>query len=328
MKGLVLVTGANGFVGSHVVEALLKADCRVRCLLRSHSQPKWIETLPVDIVRGDYFDPNSLRGAVKGAESIVHLAGATKAKDEAAYFKANAKTTKVLLDAAVDTCPDLKLFLHCSSQAALGPSPSMDPLTEEAPPNPLTPYGRSKLEAEKICRRYEDKFPITVMRPPAVYGPRDKDILIFFRFMKWGLSPSIGGGNRYLSMITGMDLANACRLILDENPGGFNVYHITDGAIHSWDDISRTIAEVMDRKPLRLKIPISVAAAVGKFTSGWASVSGRTATLNSEKLEEILTNFWLMSSDKIEKQLGFKAQYSLREGVEATVKWYRQKRWL
>jgi nucleoside-diphosphate-sugar epimerase len=324
----VLVTGGNGFVGSHVVEKLLDVGYNVRCLLRRHSQPQWIESLPVDIQRVDYFDANELRGSVSGVEAVFHFAGATKAKDEAAYFRANAETTRCLIEAAADACPDLKLFLLCSSQAALGPSPTLDPLAEESPPQPLTAYGRSKLEAENICREFAHKIPVTVVRPPAVYGPRDRDILIFFKAVWWGFSPRIGREARYLSLVSAMDVARISRLILERKPDGFRIYHVTDGDVHTWDEVSQTIAQVMGRRPVRITVPVSIAAAVGRLISGWSSLIGRTATLNKEKINEILQPYWLMSSQKAEVELDYHPKYKLQAGIKETVRWYIERGWL
>ncbi len=328
MKKPVLVTGGNGFVGSHVVEELLNAGYPVCCLLRKHSQLQWIESLPVDIRRVDFFDANEMRRAVSGVEAVFHFAGATKAKDEAGYFRANAETTRCLLEAVADACPGLKLFLHCSSQAALGPSPSLDPLTEDAPPRPLTAYGRSKLEAENICRRFADRLPVTVIRPPAVYGPRDRDILIFFRAVRWGISPRIGRNTRYLSLVTAMDVALLARLVLEHPGDGFRVYHVTDGDTHTWDAVSQAIAQALDRRPLNITVPVSVAVAVGKIASVWSSLTGRTATLNSEKINEILQNYWLMSARKAEVELGYKPRFKLQRGIAETARWYLKKGWL
>jgi nucleoside-diphosphate-sugar epimerase len=277
MSDPILLTGGNGFVGSHVAEKLLEAGYNLRCLLRKHSKLSWIETLPVDIQRADYFDPNALRNAIKGCRAILHFGGATKAPNEVAYMKANGETVKVLLEAAAAACPDLELFLYCSSQAALGPSQTMDLLTEEAPTHPISIYGRSKLEGEKHCRAFENKFPITIIRSPAIYGPRDTDVLIYFRAIKWGISPSIGRGNRFLSMVNGLDVANVTRLIVDKMPQGFNLYHVTDGEIHNWENVGRTIAEAMGKRPIRVSVPVGTAVLISKIASGWASALGRMA---------------------------------------------------
>lgn len=328
MSRPILVTGANGFVGSHVVETLLHAGYNLRCMLRPHSWPQWIETLPVDIQRADYSDPNALRKVLTGCDAVLHFGGATKAKDERAYLRANAETTRALIEAAADACPNLSLFLLCSSQAALGPSPSLDPLGEEAPPHPVSTYGMSKLAGEKICYEYKGRFPIVILRPPAIYGPRDKDILIFFRAIRWGISPSIGKGDRYVSLVHAADVAGITRLLLDRKPQGFAIYHVTDGRVHRWDDVSAVIAETLDRRPIRVRVPIGLALAVSKVLSGWASVAGRLATLNREKMAEILQHYWLISSKKAEEELGYQAKYDLNRGIAETARWYREHGWL
>ncbi|TKJ41681.1 hypothetical protein CEE37_03695 [candidate division LCP-89 bacterium B3_LCP] len=328
MNRPVLVTGGNGFVGSHVVEELLQEGYSVRCLLRPHSRPDWIETLPVDIVRTDYSDLNSLREAISGCEAILHFGGATKAKNKESYFDANARTTGNLLEAATDVCPDLSLFLFCSSQAAVGPSPSLDPLDENAPPHPISAYGWSKMTAEKICLESQAKFPLCIVRPSAVYGPRDKDILIFFKAMRWGIAPAIGRGERYLSMVYVKDIARLCGLILKKKPQGTQIFHVTDGDMHRWSTISDTIAEAMDKRPLRVNVPVGLTVLIGKILSGYANFAGRIATLNREKIDDILQNYWLISSDKAQKELGFKPKYKLSDGVEETVRWYREHGWL
>lgn len=328
MRKRVIITGGNGFVGSHVVEELLQANYSIRCLLRLHSRTTWIDTLPVDIQRVDFFDENALRKAVADCSAILHFGGATKAPDRDSYFRANTKTTELLLEATADACSDLSLFLYCSSQAALGPSPSLDPLTEEAPMNPVSTYGQSKMEAELICRKFAHKFPVTILRPPAIYGPRDKDVFIFFRLIQWGISPSIGKSDRYLSVVHVKDVARICRIILEKNPSGLNIYQVTDGEIHRWNDILEQIAKAMRRRPLKVTVPTGVALFVSRFASRWASALGRVSTMNREKLDEILQSYWLMSSKKAERDLNFIPAYSLERGTRETAQWYQEHHWL
>jgi dihydroflavonol-4-reductase len=258
-KPLVLLTGANGFVGSHVAEALLQGGYEVRCLLRPASRPAWIETLPVDIKRCEYSDANGLARVLEGCCAVLHFGGATKAPNPEAYYRANVATTKALLEAAGRAGSPVQLFLLCSSQAALGPSPSLDPLSEDAPPQPITAYGESKLSAEKVCRDYEGRFPLAILRPPAVYGPRDKDIFIFFKLVKYGISPTIGSKERYFSLVHAQDVAAVTRLILGRsNPPPFRIYHVTDGAIHRWSEVTESIAGALHRRPWNVRIPVGL----------------------------------------------------------------------
>jgi nucleoside-diphosphate-sugar epimerase len=324
----VLLTGGNGFIGSHVAEALLAGGYRVRCLLRPRSFPQWIETLPLDIKHADYGDKAALCKVLEGCQAILHFGGATKAPDYEGYLRANVWTTKSLLEAAREAVPDLKLFLLCSSQAALGPSPSLDPLSEDAPPQPITSYGQSKLAAEKLCREYEGRFPIAILRPPAVYGPRDRDIYIFFKLIRWWLSPSIGGQDRYFSLVHGRDVAQITRLILDQFKGECRIYHVTDGVIHRWSDVADAIAAALNRRPLKIRVPLSLAGAIGRVASRWSTLAGRVATLNREKLNDLLQKYWLISSRRAEAELGYAPKYDLESGMEMTARWYEEKGWL
>ena len=328
MKAPILLTGANGFVGSHVAEALLEGGYAIRCLLRSHSRPQWIESLPVDIQRADYADVNSLHKVLEDCQAVLHFGGATRAPDREGYFRANTSTTLSLLDAAAHACPNLRLFLLCSSQAALGPSPSLDPLSEDAPPQPITAYGQSKLAAEEHCRQYEGRFPIVILRPPAIYGPRDKDILIFFRTIRWGISPIIGSGERYFSLVHVLDVARITRMILERKPGDFRIYHVTDGAIHRWDEVSQEIARALDKRPVRVRIPLGLAAGISGILSKWSTLAGRVATLNREKLKDLLQQYWLISARRAEEELGYTPSYDLEKGIEMTARWYREQGWL
>ncbi len=329
MKGPVLVTGSNGFVGSHVVEALLQHGYAVRCLLRPQSQPQWIEALPVEIHRADYNDRSQLEQAVAGCEAVLHFGGATKSPTPEGYFLANTETTKRLLDAAVRAQPTPRLFLLCSSQAALGPSPSLDPLSEDAPPQPITIYGKSKLAAEQACRQYAGRFPIAILRPPAVYGPRDRDVFIFFKLIKYGISPRIGTKDRYFSLVHVEDVAQITwRILSQTTPPEYRLYHLTDGAIHRWSEVSATIAKALQRKPWEIKVPLGLAVGVSRLVSKWSTLAGRVATLNREKLDDLLQQYWLLSSRRAETELDYRPKYDLKQGVEMTARWYKENKWL
>ncbi len=328
MTAPVLLTGANGFVGSHVAEALLEGGYRVRCLLRPHSSPQWIESLPVDIQRAEYSDTPGLRQVTAGCQAILHFGGATKAPDADGYWRANVNTTQALLQAAAQACPDLQLFLLCSSQAALGPSPSLDPLSEDAPPHPITTYGKSKLAAENVCREFADKIPVVILRPPAIYGPRDRDIFIFFKLIKRRISPVIGSQERFFSLVHVKDVAQITRLILGQVRPGWRIYHVTDGTVHRWSEVSEAIAAALDRRPLKVRIPLGIAVAVSKVVSRWSTLAGRVSTLNREKLDDLLQRYWLISSSKAELELGYKPSFDLESGLQMTAKWYREKGWL
>lgn len=204
----VLITGATGFIGSHLAEIFHSNGHKVRCLIRRTSDLHWIRHLPNEYAYGDLFDRDALEAAVADVDHVYHLAGITKARTKEEYYRGNHLATKNLLATVLEHRPGLGRFVHVSSQAAVGPSSPGSPIDEATPFHPITTYGRSKMEAEKECLRLADRLPITIVRPPAVYGPRDKDVFEFFNTMSKGLQPMVGFGEKVVSLIHVRDLVD------------------------------------------------------------------------------------------------------------------------
>ena len=176
----VLVTGATGFIGSHLAERLLADGHRVRCLVRRTANRRWLGDPRLELADGSITEPSSLPAAVAGIDIIFHVAGLTAARSREEFFRGNHDGTKNMLEAAARAGKPLR-FVHVSSQAAAGPSPTATPIDESFPCRPITAYGESKRAAEEEVLKYADQFPITIVRPPAVYGPRDNGVYTFFR---------------------------------------------------------------------------------------------------------------------------------------------------
>ncbi len=204
-----LVTGATGFVGGHVVEALLARGVRVTALVRSPAKAAGLERRGVRLVPGDLHDHDALRRACEGQDVIQHVAGVIAAGNEAAYLRSNRDGTANLLRAAEDT--GRPRFVLMSSGAAAGPSRPGIPRTSADPPSPVTAYGRSKLAGETVVR--SSPLPWVILRPPTVYGPGDRDNLIkIFRLVRFGIAPVFGDGSQELSAIYAPDLGEAAAL--------------------------------------------------------------------------------------------------------------------
>jgi nucleoside-diphosphate-sugar epimerase len=324
----VLVTGANGFVGSHLVEGLLQRGYQVRCLVRKTSNLRWLSGLKVEYVYGDIADKGSLAKALKDVDYVFHCAGLTTAKSRDEYFKANAEGTRNLIQACAEENPKLKKFVYVSSQAAVGPGDDEKPLNEEAPCRPITDYGESKLEGEKIVLEHASKLPITIIRPPAVYGPRDTDILGFFRVVNKGFRVSFGRDESFMSLVYVKDLVAGIILSAENSISAGRTYFIADDKVYSWKEAFNIIAKVLKKRTIPLRIPKSVVSFLAFISENLSKVLGKTAAFNTQKAEEITQRYWGLDISKAKTQLGFSPKYDLAKGAEETVKWYREMGWL
>ncbi len=324
----VLITGANGFIGSHLAEALHNNGHELHCLVRKTSDLKWLKGVPVQYHYGDLFDQAALRTAVKDVDYVYHLAGVTKAKTKEEYFKGNQLATKNILEAVDEVNPKLKRFIHVSSQTAVGPNEPDKPVDETTPFHPITTYGMSKMGAEKECLRFMDKFPITITRPPAVYGPRDKDVFEFFNTMKKGLQPMIGFGKKYVSLIHVRDLAQGIILAGEHPKGAGQTYFISSERFYDWKEVGDVTSRVMNKRALRLHIPEWGVYVIGAFAEIFSRFSTKPALLNLEKVKDIIQDAWTCSIAKAQREIGFKEKITLETGIAETVAWYKEQGWL
>ena len=323
-----LITGATGFIGSHLAEALHQKGISLRCLIRKTSKTVWIKHLPVEYIYGDISDYESVKIAARGVDHIYHVAGLTKAKTSAEYFKANHAATRILLKAALEVNPSLKRFIHISSQAAVGPGEPGNPVDEQTPFHPITAYGMSKMESERECLRVMDRLPVTIIRPPAVYGPRDRDVFEFFHTLNMGLQPLIGFNEKHVSLVYIHDLIDGIVLAAEHPKGNGQTYFISSERFYSWKEIGDLTARIMNKRPLRLHIPEFGVYAVSAFAEAFALFSKKPALLNFEKARDIVQDAWTCSVAKAKAEIGYREQVSLEKGISETVAWYKKNSWL
>ncbi len=318
-----LVTGSTGFIGSHLVEALIASGYNVRCLVRSTSDRRWIESLCVELVNGDCLDIDTLKESVKGCDYVFHLAGLTKACREEDFYCVNVKGTENIVNAVLQANPDIKRFVFLSSQAAVGPSFNGTPVNESTEPHPVSVYGRSKLEAEKIVGSAGDRIPVTIIRPPAVYGPRDRDFYFFFKLIKRGIFPYWGRSQYSLVYID--DLINGIILSVENSAAVGKTYFIADMEIHTNEEIALTIAKILGRPLRKVRVPRAIMpflASIGeKFTKD-------KSIFNRDKVRELHYRYWLCDSTLAQKELGYKPAVKLEDGLKWTADWYKINRWL
>lgn len=323
-----LVTGARGFIGSFLVEKLFEQKYEVKCILRKKGVGlKWLEGLDIIEVEGDLLDPESLISAVKDVDYVFHLAGLTKALKTEDYYEANVTGTKNLLEAVVKMNPSIKRFVHVSSLAAGGPSFDGTPLTEEQQPYPVSHYGKSKLESEKVVTQYFDKLPVTIIRPPAVYGPRDTDVFEYFKYAKKGVLPILAG-ERTASFVYVKDLVDGILLAAEKKEAVGQTYYLCDEKPYTWDEIGGEIASALNVKTKRIVTPAFLSFWAALFSDIFSKISGKASILSLDKYKEIKMNHWVCSSEKAMRELGFKPPYGLKKGIKETADWYLANGWL
>ena len=367
-----LVTGPSGFVGSHLVEALLARGHAVRCLVRKTSSLSFLRDERIELAFGDVTDADSLPAAVAGCDYVYHAAGLVKARRESDFFTVNAQGTASLLRAWAEAGPNpptpfpageggvgttaaapagegsegagdrspLPLggrgaggvrsdsrFVLVSSLAAVGAPTSDAPLCEDTPPRPLTPYGKSKRLAEEIAAAWSGRLPITIVRPPAVYGPRDRETLAAFQIIARGLSP-VPTRDQRISLVHVRDLV-AGIVLAAESPAGVGRTYLLAGAEDvTLAGLSRGIAAALGRRPLTLALPPASFALAGELNCRVANALGRSAIFDRNKGVELAQRHWVCDSARARSEIGYAPKIPLAEGLRETADWYRQAGWL
>lgn len=322
------VTGATGFVGSHLTDKLIQLGYEVYCLRRKTSDIKWLKDKKVNFVNGDLFDNEALEEVLKKVDYVFHVAGVVKSRTKEGFYNGNVSATKNLIDLAYKSNPNLKRFVHISSLAACGPNPDYNALTEDYTPEPITTYGITKLKAEEEILKFKNKLPVTIVRPPAIYGPRDSEILIYFKTFSKGLNSIIGFKDKYLSLVYIEDFIDGIILAANDNIKSGEIFFISSDGIFDWDEIASVTSKILNKKPIKLRIPHSVVYTIGSIAQFFSMFTKKAATLNIEKCKDITRKRWTCSNEKAKQELGFQPKYSLNEGFKKTIEWYKNNHWL
>jgi nucleoside-diphosphate-sugar epimerase len=331
---IAFVTGGTGFVGSHLVDELLRRDFgEVRCMVRS--DPKWLADRDVTYVRGDLSDVETLWTALDGVTHVYHVAGITRASEWHPFYEVNVRGTLNLLGAVKHAASDVERVLLTSSLAAVGRCNDAR-ATEEHPLRPVSRYGKSKAQMEEALREnhdmtesYWDALPLTVVRPPAVYGPRDHDILDFFQAVQRHVCPVVGSGSEQaLSLIHARDLARGMVDASLSSRTKRETYLLGSERPYAWNEVKRAATDALDTWAVTVPVPPLLVGTVGTLAEAWGTLTGTYPPLNRDKAREIRHAITACSIEKAQQHFDFRPRISLNEGVAETVTWYQEHGWL
>jgi nucleoside-diphosphate-sugar epimerase len=318
------VTGGTGFIGSHVVEALRQHRHAVVCLVRSSAKAARVfGDRPPELLAGDLGDARALERGCAGADAVVHLAGLTAARSRAQLFAVNAGGAGAVAEAVRTAGAGVRRFISVSSLAAAGPARDGGTAGDEA--HPVSDYGRSKLAGEAPVRALPLAW--TILRPPAVYGPRDVELLRLFRLARRGIVPVVGDGSQRLSVIFADDLAGAVVRCL-EAPSAPGIYYPAHPESTTARALVEGIAAALGVSARVVPIPRSVVRPLLWITGRAAQLAGRATLLAPDKAGEILAAAWTCSPALLEAATGWRALTPLAAGLRQTAEWYRRAGWL
>jgi nucleoside-diphosphate-sugar epimerase len=331
------VTGGTGFVGSHLVTALLGRGDEVVVLARDLQKVERVfpaEARP-QVVKGTLDDRAALASGMADADLVFHVAGVTAAPSRKEFFRANAEATRLVAEVATEVAPRLQRFVYVSSQAASGPSRRGVALTESADPRPLTAYGASKLAGERALQ--DLKLPWTVVRPPTVYGPRDLELLRLFRLVRFGLAPVFGDGSQQLSLIYAVDLAAALLRAAASPRAGCTYFAAHTQVVTSRELVTAVYKAVQLSEPrpdprasgpFVVPIPGMLARPALWMTETAVRLTGGATLLTADKANEFYAEGWVCSAEALHRDTGWTAQHHLELGLQHTAQWYRSAGWL
>jgi nucleoside-diphosphate-sugar epimerase len=329
MKKRVLITGASGFVGYHLIAAALASGLEVFAAVRPSSNISHLQEYDIQYTHLDFADVDALRAeiALKQYSYIIHASGITKAKSKEEYELVNAGYTKNLALAAVTAGIRLEKFVFVSSLAAMGPLTDLNQQIEDnSAAHPVTNYGASKLLAEQYLQEIKS-LPLIVIRPTAVYGPREKDIFILFQTINRGLEPHIGSFKQQISFIYVTDLAKIIVNALFSDITGRS-YNVSDGVSYDRYALAQGVKKALHKRTLKFHLPVPAVSALASFMERLYKNSAASPALNKEKMNELTAVNWACSITNAEKDLGFKANFGLEAGILETVNWYKNNKWL
>ncbi len=305
----ILVTGASGFLGRHIVKRLKEMKYKVRAMVRQTSNTKGLNK---DMLVYADISGKGLQDATKNIDVVIHSAGIVKARNIEDFYEVNTRGTERLLDAAKKN--GVKRFIFISSQAAAGPSKDAKGIDEGYPCLPVSHYGKSKLEAESIVKTFKNHV---IFRPSGIYGPGDWEFLTIIKYVKKGIKPFFGFRDMFLSLIY---VEDAVRVIVEGIKKGSGVYFLSDGVSYPLKHFYKRLEDIFYKEARSIHIPLFFMKAFARF----GTVFDKNGMLNRDKVEEMMFPYWVVKIDKLVRDFNFKPQFTLKKGLVETIDWYRK----
>ncbi|HOC57094.1 MAG TPA: NAD(P)-dependent oxidoreductase [Verrucomicrobiota bacterium] len=324
----ILLTGASGFVGSHILDRLRHRGLPTVVLLRPSSNRRFITRhLPeVEVRSGSVGDPESLRQAMTDITHVIHCAGATKAVRAAGFYEVNQGGTRNVVAAANELRGQVRRLVHISSLAAVGPALPEKPAREEDDPRPVSEYGKSKLAAEMEVRDH-CRVEHVILRPPAVYGPRDEEFLRLFRAVKHHVRPRMSG-SQALSLVFAADLAEAAVTCLTHPAAAGRTYFVAAREVVTARAMADAVAARMDHWTLPLPLPAALLWPICLGHEAWSRLTGKASVLSLQKFAELRAPGWVCDPARLERETGCACATTLKAGIAETLRWYQDRDWL
>lgn len=327
----ILITGASGFVGSHLIEEALERGLDVYAGIRKSSSREYLQDPRINFVELNFEDKDQLANLFKRKQFdfIVHNAGIVSAPKLADYWKVNFEYVKNMAEAVIASGEMPQKFTFISSAASYGPASSQDMtdfLKEEDEPKPINTYGEAKLKSERYLYELAD-FPYVVIRPTGVYGPREKEILTFFQLINRHIEGYIGFKRQHLAFVYVKDLARA---VLDATTSNVvqKSYFISDGRYYSQKDLGQTARHILRKWTIRFHIPVFLIRSIAWCLEQVGKVTGKYPALNLEKVRILESANWKCDIEPLKEDLNFQPQYDLEDGLKETLAWYKKQGWL
>ncbi len=322
-----IVTGANGFVGSHLVDLLLQEGHEVVAYVRAGSSLRWLEGKQVSLARGTLDDGRALRQALDGADVVFHVAGVVNALDREGYFSVNARGTRTVGEAFLDACPKAHRFVLVSSQSVVGPTE--EPATEQTECNPINLYGESKLAGEQEARSLAPALPLSIVRPGPIYGPRDREALPLFQQASLGLRVKVGFAPNVGNFCHVEDVVRGALLCATKDEALGQTFMIGGKENYTLDELGRLLVrELHGGEGIPIWVPVTAVYAAGLAGELWSKLRRAPAGFNMDRARMLTAGSWPMDISKAKELLGYEPRWDLAEGARMTVEWARENGWM